>query len=98
MNARDIRTRVNTEHIAFAKDLYPASFAASPFAEEFARCHGVRIWPFRAMVAGVCPLDPTSALPAPQEDEQEEAKAIGRQFEKHRAAVTQQVAAGLPVH
>ena len=37
MKTADVKTRISIKNIAFATDLSPASYAALPFAAEFAR-------------------------------------------------------------
>jgi nucleotide-binding universal stress UspA family protein len=94
MKTVDVTTRISIKNIAFATDLSPASYAALPFAAEFARHHGAKVWGFHVLSPYVYPVPPSMILPAPEQDSQEAAKQLGRHLEKQLAGVPQEVVIG----
>jgi nucleotide-binding universal stress UspA family protein len=94
MKTVDVTTRISIKNIAFATDLSPASYAALPFAAEFARYYGAKVWGFHVLSPYVYPVPPSLVLPTPEQDSQEAAKQLGRQLEKHLAGVPQEVVIG----
>ena len=46
MQSAAVKTRISIKNIVFATDLTEASYSALPFAEEFARCYGAKVWAF----------------------------------------------------
>jgi len=91
MNIVEVKTRIRIKNIAFATDLSPASYAALPFAAEFARYYGAKVWGFHVLSPKVYPVPPTLVWPTPEEDFREVAKELRKQLEKHLAGVPQEV-------
>jgi len=91
MKTIDVNTRIRIKNIAFATDLSPASYAALPFAAEFARFYGARVWGFHVFCPKVYPLPKSLVLPAPAEDSRDVAKQLASQLEKRLAGVPQEV-------
>lgn len=94
MKTVDVTTRISIKNIAFATDLSPASYATLPFAAEFARYYGAKVWGFHVLSPYVYPVPPSLVLPTPEQDSQEAAKQLGRQLEKQLAGVPQEVVIG----
>jgi nucleotide-binding universal stress UspA family protein len=94
MKTVDVTTRISIKNLAFATDLSPASYAALPFAAEFARYYGAKVWGFHVLSPYVYPVPPSLVLPTPEQDSQEAAKQLGRQLEKYLAGVPQEVVIG----
>ncbi len=94
MKTVDVTTRISIKNIAFATDLSPASYAALPFAAEFARYYGAKVWGFHVLSPYVYPVPPSLVLPTPEQDSQEVAKQLGRQLEKQLPGVPQEVMIG----
>jgi nucleotide-binding universal stress UspA family protein len=94
MKTMDLKTRISIKNIAFATDLSPESYVALPWAAEFARCYGAKVWGFHVLSPNVYPVPPSLVLPTPEEDSQEAAKELGRQLAKHLAGVPQEVVIG----
>jgi len=63
MKTIDVKTRIAIKNIAFATDLSPASYAALPFAAEFARFYGAKVWGFHVFSPKVYPVPPSLVLP-----------------------------------
>jgi nucleotide-binding universal stress UspA family protein len=91
MKIVDVKTRISIKNIAFATDLSPTSYTALPFAAEFARYYGARVWGFHVLSPNVYPVPPSVILPTRDLDSQEAAKELGRQLEKHLAGVPQEI-------
>jgi nucleotide-binding universal stress UspA family protein len=94
MKTVDVTTRISIKNLAFATDFSPASYAALPFAAEFARYYGAKVWGFHVLSPYVYPVPPSLVLPTPEQDSQEAAKQLGRQLEKYLAGVPQEVVIG----
>jgi nucleotide-binding universal stress UspA family protein len=92
MNMSVTKTRVGIKNIAFATDLSPASYAALPFAAEFARLYGAKVWGFHVFSPKIYPVPPSFVFQAPTEDSQEVAKQLTSELEKHLAGTPQEVA------
>jgi nucleotide-binding universal stress UspA family protein len=94
MKTMDVKTRIDIKNIAFATDRSPESYAALPWAAEFARYYGAKVWGFHVLPPNVYPVPPSLVLPTPDEDAKEAAKELGRQLAKHLAGVPQEVVIG----
>jgi nucleotide-binding universal stress UspA family protein len=94
MKTMDLKTRISIKNIAFATDLSQESYVALPWAAEFARCYGAKVWGFHVLSPNVYPVPPSLVLPTPEEDSQDAAKELGRQLAKHLAGVPQEVVIG----
>jgi nucleotide-binding universal stress UspA family protein len=94
MKTVDVTTRISIKNIAFATDLSPASYLALPFAAEFARYYGAKVWGFHVLSPNVYPVPPSLVLPAPEQDSQEAAKQLGLQLKKQLTGVPQEVVIG----
>ena len=94
MKTMDLKTRISIKNIAFTTDLSPESYIALPWAAEFARCYGAKVWGFHVLSPNVYPVPPSLVLPTPEEDAQEAAKSLGRRLAKHLAGVPQEVVIG----
>jgi nucleotide-binding universal stress UspA family protein len=91
MKTMDLKTRISIKNIAFATDLSPESYVALPWAAEFARCYGAKVWGFHVLSPNVYPVPPSLVLPTPPEDSREAAKEVGRQLAKHLAGIPQEI-------
>lgn len=94
MTTTSLKTRISINNIAFASDLTQASYAALPFAAEFARCYGAKVWGFHVLSPNLFPLPPSPILPTPEEDEQEVKKELDSQLAKHLAGVPRETVIG----
>jgi nucleotide-binding universal stress UspA family protein len=94
MKIVDVKTRISIKNIAFATDLSPVSYTALPFAAEFARYYGAKVWGFHVLPREVYAVPPSLVLPSTDEDSQEAAKQLGRQLEKQLTGVPQEVVIG----
>jgi len=90
----DVKARISIKNIAFATDRSPESYAALPWAAEFARYYGAKVWGFHVLSPNVYPVPPSLVLPTPEMDSQEAAKELGRQLTKHLAGLPQEVVIG----
>jgi nucleotide-binding universal stress UspA family protein len=94
MKTMDLKTRISIKNIAFATDLSPESYVALPWAAEFARCYGAKVWGFHVLSPNVYPVPPSLVLPTPSEDSREAAKELGRQLAKHLVGIPQEIVIG----
>jgi nucleotide-binding universal stress UspA family protein len=94
MKTVHVATRISIKNIAFATDLSPASYAALPFAAEFARYYGAKVWGVHVLSPNVYPVPPSLVPPTPEQDSQEAAKELGRQLKKQLTGVPQEVVIG----
>lgn len=94
MKTVDAKTRIAVKNIAFATDLSPASYAALPFAAEFARYYGAKVWGFHVISPNVYPVPPSLLAPASDEDAELAAKELAGNLEEHLAGIPQEVVIG----
>ncbi len=87
MTFTSLKKRISINNIAFATDLTQASYAALPFAAEFARSYDAKVWGFHVLSPNRFPLPPTGMLPTSEEDEQVVKKELDSQLAKHLAGV-----------
>lgn len=90
MKTMDVKTRITVKNIAFATDLSPASYAALPFAAEFARLYGAKVWGFHAYSPKVYPVPRSLTVPAPGEGPQEVAQELAGHLEQRLEGIPQE--------
>jgi nucleotide-binding universal stress UspA family protein len=86
----DVKTRISIKNILFATDLSPSSYAALPFAAEFARLYGAKVWGFHVYSPKVYPVPPSLTVPAPGEGPQEVAQELGGHLAQRLAGIPQE--------
>jgi nucleotide-binding universal stress UspA family protein len=91
MKTIDVKTRIAIKNIAFATDLSPASYAALPFAAEFARFYGAKVWGFHVFSPKVYPVPPSLVLPASAADSREVATELAESLERSLPGIRQEV-------
>ena len=91
MKTIDVKTRIAIKNIAFATDLSPASYAALPFAAEFARFYGAKVWGFHVFSPKVYPVPPSLVLPASAADSREVATELAEGLERSLPGIRHEV-------
>jgi nucleotide-binding universal stress UspA family protein len=86
MKTVDTATRIGIANIAFLTDLSIASGTALPFAAEFARHYGAKVWGFHLLSPNAYTV-PSLILPTAQEDPHEVAGDLDNQLDKALAGV-----------
>jgi nucleotide-binding universal stress UspA family protein len=94
MTTLGLKTRTSVKNIAFATDLSLESYAALPWAAEFARYYGAKVWGFHVLSPNVYPVPPTLVMPTPHEDSRGAAEELDRELAKHLAGVPREVVIG----
>ena len=90
MKTMDLKTRIGIKNILFATDLSPASYAALPFAAEFARLYGAKVWGFHVYSPKVYPVSPSLTVPVTGEGARDVAQQLGRHLEQGLAGIPQE--------
>jgi nucleotide-binding universal stress UspA family protein len=91
MKTLDVTAPVSIQNIAFATDLSPESYAALPFAADFAKRYGAKIWGFHVVVPHSFPKRPFRDMPTLEKDVQATGRELAAEFEKRLAEIPNEV-------
>ncbi len=91
MKTIEISTPVTIRNIAFATDLSPESYAALPFAADFAKRYGAKIWGFHVAVPEPFASRPYRDVPTLERGVQETGRRLQEEFEKRLAGIPNEV-------
>lgn len=91
MQSTAVKMRINITNIVFATDLTESSYSVLPFAEEFARYYGAKVWAFHVLTPSIFPFPPSPGLPGPEKDEQEIKRELDRELENRLVSVSREV-------
>lgn len=91
MKTIDVITPVSIQNIAFATDLSPESYAALPFAADFARRYGAKIWGFHVVVPHAYPSRPYRDMPTLEKDVRATQRALTEEFEHRLAGIPNEI-------
>lgn len=91
MKTLAIPAAVKIQNIAFATDLSPESYAALPFAADFARRYGAKIWGFHVVVPHAYPTRPYRDMPTLEKDVQLTKHALAAYFEERLPGIPNEV-------
>ncbi len=94
MATLNAQTRIAVKNIAFATDLSPASFAALPFAAEFARHFGAKVFGFHVKSPSVYVIPEMPVLPLPDEETQGAGQELKERLEEQLAGVPYEAVIG----
>jgi len=87
MKTMEISTPVSVRNIAFTTDLSEESYAALPFAADFARRYGAKIWGFHVVVPRAYPTHPYRDMPTLEKDVQETERHLKAEFEQRLSGI-----------
>lgn len=91
MKTIEISTPVTIRNIAFATDLSAESYAALPFAADFARHYGAKIWGFHVAVAEPFASRPYRDVPTLERGVQETGRRLQEEFAKRLPGIPNEV-------
>jgi len=91
MKTLDIGVAIHIQNIAFATDLSSESYAALPFAADFAKRYGAKIWGFHVAVPHGYASRPYRDMPTLEKDAQEMGRHLQGEFEKRLDGIPNEV-------
>jgi nucleotide-binding universal stress UspA family protein len=91
MKALEISTAVSIQNIAFPTDLSAESYAALPFAADFAKRYGAKIWGFHVVAPHEYGKRPYRDMPTLEKDVQATGHELALEFEKRLAGIPNEV-------
>jgi len=91
MKTLDIGTTIHIQNIAFATDLSRESYAALPFAADFAKRYGAKIWGFHVAVPHAYASRPYRDMPTLEKDVQERGRHLQEEFAKRLGGIPHEV-------
>jgi nucleotide-binding universal stress UspA family protein len=92
MKTLDIGVAIHIQNIAFATDLSSESYAALPFAADFANRYGAKIWGFHVAVPHGYASRPYRDMPTLEKDVQEMGRHLQEEFKKRLGGIPNEVA------
>lgn len=94
MATLNTQTRIAVKNIAFATDLSPASYAALPFAAEFARHFGAKVFGFHVKSPSVYVIPEMPVMPVPDEETRGAGQELGERLKDQLTGVPYEVVIG----
>jgi len=87
----DIGAAIRIQNIGFATDLSSASYAALPFAADFAKRYGAKIWGFHVVVPHGYASRPYRDMPTLEKDVQEMGRHLQVEFDNRLSGIRNEV-------